>query len=115
MHNDSGLSIDQQSLAQAWQATLPNFLNTADECTVQTDAKFNDALLIHIANNGRSHYSADFRLQYVDDREVKVDLLDVEKGRVAADEQTEHVQELVEDYVRHIHECAQSLKGLTKQ
>lgn len=111
----NGLSVDKQILAQAWQQALPNFLNTADECTVQSDAKYDDALLIHIANNGRSHYSADFRLQYMDEREVKVELLDVEKGHTAVDEQTEHVQELVEDYVRHIHECAQSLKGLTNQ
>lgn len=111
----NGLPIDKQTLAQAWQNTLPNFLNTADECSVQADAKFDDALLIHIANNGRSHYSADFRLQYMDEREVKVDLLDVEKGNTSVDEQTEHVQELVETYVRNIHECAQELKGLTNQ
>lgn len=111
----NGLTVDKQALAQAWQDALPNFLNTADQCTVQADAKLDDALLIHIDNNGRSHYSADFRLQYMDEREVKVDLLDVEKGSTAVDEQTGHVQELVEDYVRHIHECAQSLKGLTKQ
>ncbi|MFC6333190.1 hypothetical protein ACFP56_11195 [Paenibacillus septentrionalis] len=109
------LPIDKQTLAQAWQETLPTFLNTADECNVQPDAKFDDTLLIHIANNGRSHYSADFRLSYVDQREVKVELLDVEKGNAAADDHTIAAQNLVEDYVRNIHECAQSLKGLTNQ
>ena len=109
------LPIDKQTLAQAWQNTLPTFLNQADECNVQPDAKFDDTLLIHIANSGRSHYSADFRLSYVDEREVKVELLDVEKGNTAADETTIHAQNLVGGYVRNIHECAQSLKGLTNQ
>lgn len=107
------LTIDKQSLAQAWQQELPKFLDTADECKVQADAKLPDTLLIHIANNGRSHYSVDFRCSYVDEREVKVELVDVEKGQVAVDEQTVEVQGLVEQYVRHIHECAQNLKGLT--
>lgn len=109
------LPIDKQTLAQAWQDALPTFLNTADECSVQADVKFDDTLLIHVANNGRSHYSADFRLSYVDEREVKVELLDVEKGHTATDETSEEAQELIEDYVRNIHECAQSLKGLTNQ
>lgn len=111
----SVLPIDKQTLANAWQEALPTFINTADECNVQADAKFDDTLLIHIADNGRSHYSADFRLSYVDEREVKVELLDVEKGNTAADETTVGAQNLIEDYVRNIHECAQSLKGLTNQ
>lgn len=109
------LTIDAKTLVKAWQDALPEFIKPTGECSIQADEKFSDTLLIHIKDDGRSHYSFDFRVKYVDDREIHVEFVDVEKGEVHADEQTDIIQSLVKDYIRHIRECAQSLKGVTKQ
>lgn len=106
------LEIDQQRLVQAWHEQLPNFLNDGDSSEVTGDVH-PQALRIHIQVAGRTAYSLDFLCTYMDKREVKVELIDVEKDNQSADEHTEVIQSLVEDYVRHIHECAQSLKELT--
>ncbi len=115
MTEASVLNIDVQSLVQAWQETLPTVMKPSDECHVQADEKFSDTLLIHIKNAGRSHYSFDFKCKYVDEREVHVEFIDVEQDNKSIDEQTNDIQLLIEDYIRDIHECAQQLKGLTKQ
>lgn len=109
------LSIDANTLINAWKEALPEFIKPSGECSIQADEKFSDTLLIHIEDDGRTHYSFDFRVSYVDDREIKVEFVDVEKAGVHADEQTDIIQSLVKDYIRHIRECAQSLKGVTKQ
>lgn len=114
MTQASILTIDSQTLVKAWQDTLPTLLKSSDECTIQADAKFPDTLLIHIDNAGRSQYSVDFRVQYVDEREVRVDVIDIEKDDVSTNIQNDAIQKIIEDYMRHIHECAQQLKGLTK-
>jgi hypothetical protein len=59
-------------------------------------------------------YSFDFLVTYVDSREVKVNLVDVEKADQTVDERNDVIQNLIEDYVRHLHECAQALHDLTK-
>jgi len=110
----SVLKMDTQSLVQAWQNTLPEIMKSSDECHIQADQKFPDTLLIHIKDDGRSHYSFDFRCKYVDEREVQVEFLDVEQDNKSIDEQTSDVQLLIEEYIRNIHECAQRLKDLTK-
>jgi len=114
MANEHELSIDQQTLVQGWQQALPQFLTPTGECTIQADEKHSNALMLHIKDDGRSHYSFDFRVKYVDDREVDVEFLDVEKAGEHVEEQTDIIQSITKDYVRNIHECAQSLKGLTK-
>ena len=57
---------------------------------------------------GRQEYSFDFQCTYVDSREVKVDLVDVERDGATTDERNENIQGMVGDYTRHIHECAQT-------
>jgi hypothetical protein len=42
-----------------------------------------------------------------------VELVDVEKDGNHVDEHTEIIQTLINDYVRHMHECAQTVKNIT--
>ncbi|MCR8656395.1 hypothetical protein [Paenibacillus endoradicis] len=115
MSDTKVLTISAEDLVTAWQEKLSTLLKSSDECTVQADAKFPDTLLIHIENAGRTHYSFDFRCKYVDDREVHVEFIDVEKDQQSTDEQSDIIQSLAKDYVKHIHECAQHLKELTQR
>jgi len=107
------LAVDPERLAQAWNETLPLMIGPSDKATVVPDGKDPNTLRIHIQSTGRSGYSFDFSCTYVDPREVKVELIDAERGDDQADERHGIAQSLIEDYVRHIHECAQRLKGLT--
>ncbi|HZG87276.1 hypothetical protein [Paenibacillus sp.] len=106
-------TVNAEELAKAWNETLPRLLNPSDKASVAPDAKDSNVLHIHIITAGRSMYNFDFRVEYVDNREVRVDLVDAERDDVTTDERRDIVQTLIEDYVRHIHECAQQLKGLT--
>jgi hypothetical protein len=106
-------SVNRGRLLEAWQRTLPTLMNKGDSAQVSWDEANRDVLRIHIDVAGRTGYSFDFTCRYVDSREVKVDFIDVEKGHTAVDEYTEIIQTLADDYIRHIHECAQMLKGLT--
>lgn len=107
------LTIDQSKLTEAWRQTLPTVLNESDRVEVAPDEHDPKSLRIHIQTAGHSMYSFDFQVTYVDSREVKVDLVDVEKADQTVDERNDVIQNLVEDYVRHIHECAQTLKKIT--
>jgi len=109
------LTVDAKAVIPAWQKVLPEFIQPSGECSIVADEKFTNAIIIHIKDDGRSHYSFDFRVKYVDNREIDVELLDVEKAGDHVNEQTEIVQSIVKDYVRNIHECAQSLKELTNR
>jgi hypothetical protein len=106
-------AMDQQGLADAWAHELPKVLEASDHARVWPDEGDNQALRIHITNAGRSSYTFDFKCTYMDSREVKVDLIDVERDNLHVDEHTATVQNLVNDYVRHIHECAQILHNVT--
>lgn len=108
------LTIDQNELEKAWKQTLPTVLNESDQADVKADEHDPTSLRIHIKTAGHSMYSFDFQVTYVDSREVKVQLIDVEKADQTVDERNDVIQNLAEDYVRHIHECAQALKALTK-
>lgn len=114
MSQTDTLTIDQGSLTEAWQQTLPTVLNESDKAEVFPDGEDPKSIRIHIDTAGHSMYSFDFKVTYVDSREVKVELVDAERANQTIDERNETVQQLVEDYVRHIHECAQALKKLTK-
>ncbi|MFE5324195.1 hypothetical protein ACFQ88_36500 [Paenibacillus sp. NPDC056579] len=114
MANTDTLAIDQQQLAAAWSETLPTVLNASDRAEVLADEAESNALRLHIATAGHSNYSFDFKCTYVDSREVKVDLVDVEVDGRNVDERTNIIQTMVDDYVRHIHECAQQLHSITK-
>jgi fructose-specific phosphotransferase system component IIB len=100
-------------LIKAWRDTLPQTLNEGDSVDIQLDQANSTGLYIHFDTAGHSGYSFDFSLHYVDDREVKVELIDVEKSGTHVDEHTEIIQTLIEDYIRHIHECAQILQRVT--
>jgi hypothetical protein len=103
-------TLNQVDLAAAWQKTLPNYLNETDQAKVTQDSQ---ELQIHITTGGRSFYTFEFDVAYMDSREVKVDFKLASKDNKPVDEQTELVQNLIHDYVRHIHECAQDLQRIT--
>lgn len=107
------LRIDSQQLADAWQRTLPNTINSSDRCVVLRDEADDKSLRVTIHSAGHQSYEFDFKVTYVDSREVKVELVDVEKNNVTVDERTDIIQQLIQDYKRHLHECAQALLQLT--
>ncbi|NOU94970.1 hypothetical protein GC093_17330 [Paenibacillus sp. LMG 31456] len=113
MAKTDSLTIDQQQLVEAWQRTIPTVLNASDKAEIKADAADPKTLWVHIVTEGRNGYSFDFKCTYVDSREVKVEFVDVEVEGRNADERTTVIQTLIDDYVRHIHECAQQLHALT--
>jgi len=106
-------AITGEQLAAAWARELPNRMPTSDHAKVWPDEGNDQAVRIHITNPGRTSYTFDFACEYVDSREVKVNLVDVERDDVHVDESSGTIQQLVQDYVRHIHECAQALHDVT--
>ncbi|NIK79808.1 hypothetical protein FHS15_004975 [Paenibacillus castaneae] len=113
MGKQDELQIDQESLADAWRQTLPQTLNTADRCKVLPDEADSKSLRVTIETAGHQMYSFDFKITYVDSREVKIELVDVERDKISIDERGDMIQQLVHDYSRHLHECAQALQQLT--
>jgi len=110
---DKELRVDQSQLVDAWQAQLPAVLASSDQALVKADEADPKSIRIHIDTAGRQAYSFDFECVYVDSREVKVSLVDVERDGRSVDERTETIQALAQDYTRHIHECAQALQQIT--
>ncbi|MFD0957784.1 hypothetical protein [Paenibacillus chungangensis] len=113
MAKSDELRIDQQKLVQAWQETLPRVMNSPDRSEVKADEADERSLRVTIHAAGHQMYEFDFKVTYVDSREVKVELVDVEKDNVSIDERNDIVQQLTQDYIRHLHECAQALHQLT--
>ncbi|WP_274362419.1 hypothetical protein [Paenibacillus thermotolerans] len=113
MSKTAVLSVDPQKLADAWNEQLPFVLSPSDKATVTPDEKDSDVLHIHVTTAGRTQYTLDFKCTYKDTREVHVEFVDVDNAGIPANEQRQVIQTLIEDYIRHIHECAQRLKGLT--
>ncbi|MBP1992496.1 hypothetical protein [Paenibacillus eucommiae] len=105
--------INQERLVEEWKATLPETLEASDQARIWADESNPQALRVHITTAGHTGYTFDFMVTYVDSREVKVELVDVEQGQTHIDEHSDIVQGLINDYVRHIHECAQALKKVT--
>ncbi|MGN7457364.1 hypothetical protein ACTHPH_21345 [Paenibacillus pasadenensis] len=108
------LKLDQARLAQAWRETLPTVLNETDRCEVFEDEADDRSLRVTIYGAGHQMYSYDFKVTYVDSREVEISLIDVDEAKKTIDERKELVQQQVADYRRHLHECAQALHRLTK-
>ncbi|HEY4391934.1 MAG TPA: hypothetical protein VGN02_11380 [Paenibacillus sp.] len=106
-------NVDQNTLVHAWQQQLPEFLGPGDSAEVLADDSDPQGLRVHINAAGHQFYSFDFSCTYMDPREVKVELVDVEKGGQTVNEQNERLQEMTGDYVRHLHECAQALHRIT--
>ncbi|MFC0216369.1 hypothetical protein ACFFK0_28630 [Paenibacillus chartarius] len=113
MSKTAQLTVDNQKVAEAWQMFLPRMLNETDTCKVVADEGDPSALRVNIQTAGRSDYNFDFKVTYVDPREIEVNLVDVQQGNLHVDEHTEIIQSLAEDYVRHLHECAQGVKNIT--
>ncbi|MDD9272001.1 hypothetical protein ACFPES_33740 [Paenibacillus sp. GCM10023248] len=107
------LTIDQAELVQEWMRVLPTTLQPTDQARVWADEADPQTVRVHIEAAGHTGYNFDFKVNYVDAREVKVDLTDVQRGTTHIDETGDVVQNLVDDYVRHIHECAQALHRVT--
>jgi hypothetical protein len=106
-------TLNQAELVAAWQKTLPDYLNEADQAKVTQDARNPQLIRIHIDSAGRSFYSFEFNVTYLDSREVNVEFRLAHNDNKPIEEGTEQVQELIKDYVRHIHECAQALQKIT--
>jgi hypothetical protein len=106
-------TLNQADLVAAWQKTLPDYLNESDQAKVTQDAGIPHLMRIQIDSAGRNFYSFEFDVTYLDSREVKVEFRLALRDKKPIAEQTEQVQELIKDYVRHIHECAQALQKIT--
>lgn len=108
------LQIDQARLVEAWRETLPTTMNSSDRCEVHADEADSRSLRVTISSAGHQMYSYDFKVTYVDSREVEVTLIDVDEDKQSIDERKDIVQQQVSDYIRHLHECVQALHRLTK-
>lgn len=107
------LTISQEKLAEAWREKLPSIMRNSERCEVYKDEGDAKALRITIHVAGHQMYELDFKVAYMDSREVLVELVDVERDHDTVDERSDIIQELVHDYKRHLHECAQALHALT--
>jgi hypothetical protein len=112
MKHQEPVQVDQ-NLVNAWNRTLPELLNSSDSVDVKRDPLDPHALQIFIQVAGRTKYGLQFKCEYVDDREVDVHLISAHKGCGCADEESDVVEKLAEEYIRHIHECAQALQTIT--
>lgn len=113
MPSEDSLQMDQKRLVEAWARMLPETMDKGDRVEVRADEADPKAVRIYIEAAGHSMYTFDFKCTYVDSREVKVELVDAERADQTIDERGQPVQDLIQDYVRHIHECAQALQQLT--
>ncbi|CAM3915272.1 hypothetical protein COLU111180_14225 [Cohnella lubricantis] len=113
MSSNDELTVPQRELAEAWRRTLPERLRAGDQAEISEDEKHPDTLLVSIQSAGRSDLEFDFTVKYVDSREIDIQLTDVERDGRSVDERTDVMQELIEDYRRHLHECAQALHHFT--
>jgi len=107
------MNINQEQLVQAWERTLPEVLESRDSVKVTADQGDSNSLRIHINTAGRTKYEFDFKCTYLDPHEVKVDMLHLAKGGRNDEDSMEIMKNLADDYVRHIHECAQALQNIT--
>lgn len=113
MSSNDELTVPQAGLAEEWRQTLPLRLNGSDRAEVLADEADPRALRVHIQTAGHQMMEFDFAVRYVDSREIDIQLIDVEKDGQTVDERPDDIQGLIEDYRRHLHECAQSLHHYT--
>lgn len=107
------IPINQEQLVQAWQQTLPSTFHPTDRVEVTADTRSSQSLLIHVHTAGHSNYSFDYECRYVDPREVKVRLIEMQKDGYAISNASPDIHDLSATYIRHIHECAQTLHPVT--
>ncbi|MDG0808993.1 MULTISPECIES: hypothetical protein [Cohnella] len=113
MSTEDKLTIPQSELVQRWQSELQQHLHGGDQAEVRADEANPDGLLVQIRSAGRQNLEFDFSVRYVDSREIEIGLSDVERDGQAVDERSDVLQELIVDYRRHLHECAQTLQPYT--
>lgn len=106
-------TINQSDLVSEWQKSMPGYLNQTDQVKVKQDIRDPQAINIHIDTAGRSLYAFEFSVTYQDSREVLVEVQAVTQDNKPIADHTESARELIKDYVRHIHECAQALQSIT--
>lgn len=112
MSSEAPIQVSEQ-LVDAWQRELLPIIGAGDSAQVRDDASDPHAVRITFQVAGHTGYSLDFKCEYVDEREVRVSLVDVETSEGSVDERTEAIQALVKQYMRYIHECAQVLQQVT--
>jgi len=106
-------AISQDELAKAWGQVLPERLHGGDRAEVMADEADPNTLRVHIETAGRTMMSFDFAVRYVDSREIVIELSDAESDGQSVDERNDVMQNLIHDYRRHLHECAQALHEVT--
>lgn len=107
------LPISQEQLVQAWQQAIPSTFHPTDRVEVTADTRNPQSLLIHVHTAGHSNYSFDYECRYVDQREVQVRLIEMQENGYAISRPSADIEDLSESYMRHIHECAQTLHPTT--
>ncbi len=112
MSSEQPIRVDGR-LIDAWQRELRRIISDGDRASVQEDPADPHALRITFEVAGHTGYSLDFKCSYLDEREVEVSLVDVEKAGNSVDERDDIIQSIVKAYIRSIHECAQALEQLT--
>lgn len=110
---EESLGLPREDLAEAWRRALPEWLGAGDHADVWADEVEQQTLHVHIDAAGRQDVSFDFAVRYKDRREIDIQLKDAEKSGATVDERTPQMQELISDYRRHLHECAQALHAYT--
>lgn len=113
MSTQDEMTVPQDRLAEAWQQVLPERLHGGDRAEVIADEADPRALRVHIRSAGHQMMEFDFAVRYVDSREIDIELTDTERNGQTVDERNDVMQALIQDYRRHLHECAQALHDVT--
>lgn len=113
MPKEDKLTLPQSELVQRWQHELQQHLKNGDQAEVRADLAHPNGLQVTIRSAGRQKYEFDFNIRYVDSREIDIGLVDVERDDQHVNEGSDVIQELIADYRRHLHECAQTLQPYT--
>ena len=106
-------NINQAELVRRWTEELPRHLKNQDAIEVLADQANPTRLLVSIVSDRREKFEFDFIIQYMDSREIKIELADFERAGKEANERHDTVQELIAEYRRSMHECAQALQAYT--
>jgi len=113
MSTQDELTLPQNQLVEAWRQVLPERLHGGDRAEVMADEADPNTMRVHIETAGRTMMSFDFAVRYVDSREIDIELSDAESDGQSVDERNDVMQNLIQDYRRHLHECAQALHDVT--
>jgi hypothetical protein len=107
------LTMPQSELVERWQHELKHHLKDGDEAEVRPDHAHPNGLRVTIRSAGRQQYEFDFDIRYLDSREIDIGLVDVERDDEHVNEGSFIIQQLIAEYRRHLHECAQALQAYT--